>query len=313
MAREHAVVKVTIWQDDDWRELPANPKLLYFTLLTAPNLSYCGVTDWRPKRLAAAFPDWSALTIIEAAKVLIERSYIVVDEETEEVLVRSFVRNDGLMKQPRMAVSMTSAYSATASRKIRGVVVHELNRLYNDQPELQGWGKEQARALLKREAVDPAGLAVVSPTFGAEFGGGFTPGLAQTEVEFGGSLLLTPTPSPTPSSKLLTPSQFDEFWAAYPKKVGKEAARKAYIKIPKSVDLDEVTAGARRYATDPNLPEKQFIPDPGTWINAGRWTDEPCPPKPQQHATPTRSTTDDRVNAVLAYRSGNSQQRLEIA
>jgi hypothetical protein len=35
----------------------------------------------------------------------------------------------------------------------------------------------------------------------------------------------------------------------------------------------------RRYAADPNLPDKQFIPLPATWLNGDRWDDDPCPPR----------------------------------
>lgn len=70
---------------------------------------------------------------------------------------------------------------------------------------------------------------------------------------------------------------FSEFWQAYPRKVEKLAAKNAFAKAIKLVDPQIIIDGAHRYANDPNLPEKQFIPHPGTWLNAGRWEDEPCP------------------------------------
>lgn len=74
-------------------------------------------------------------------------------------------------------------------------------------------------------------------------------------------------------------AQFDEFWSVYPRHVAKADALKVFTKVAKSVDPAAVVAGARRYASDPNLPEKQFIPHPTTWLNAGRWDDEPLPPR----------------------------------
>lgn len=79
-----------------------------------------------------------------------------------------------------------------------------------------------------------------------------------------------------------TASPFDEFWQAYPRKVGKEAARKAFTKACTKVDADLVVTGALRFSFDPNLPgpnERQFIPHPATWLNEGRWDDEPLPPR----------------------------------
>lgn len=320
MAREHAVVKVNIWQDDDWRALPANPKLLYLTLLTSASLTYCGVADWRPRRIAALVSDWTPSDVIDAALVLMEKLYIVVDEATEECLVRSFIRNDGLMKQPKMAVSVAIAYAGTSSKTIRGVVIHELNRLYKDQPELHGWSRPQATAILGLEALDPADLPLPDDDFGGEFRGGFTPGLGEALGSASGLPTPAPTPAPYSSSSLLTPRRFDDFWAAYPKRVGKDAARKAYLKALKRADEDRIISGATRYASDANLPEKQFIPDPSSWLNSGRWDDEPCPPKVNPALMARPSTTEQRVGQgvdvfqrLREREQAAEQTRLEIA
>lgn len=72
---------------------------------------------------------------------------------------------------------------------------------------------------------------------------------------------------------------FEEFWNVYPRKAGKEAARKAFVKAFQA-DGEDVLAGATRYANDPYLPQdKNFIPHPATWLNAGRWSDDPLPPR----------------------------------
>ncbi|WP_137843829.1 hypothetical protein [Microbacterium sp. 2FI] len=83
------------------------------------------------------------------------------------------------------------------------------------------------------------------------------------------TLLAPPEPTAT----------FAEFYLAYPRKVGKEAARRAFDKAVKSVDPRMIVDAAHRYAADPNLPDKQFIPHPSRWLNAGRWDDEPEVPK----------------------------------
>lgn len=73
-----------------------------------------------------------------------------------------------------------------------------------------------------------------------------------------------------------TPSSFDEFWIAYPRKVGKQAAIKAFTKALKVSPVEEILAGARRYAEDPNRVDA-FTAHPTTWLNAGRWADGPLP------------------------------------
>lgn len=82
-------------------------------------------------------------------------------------------------------------------------------------------------------------------------------------------------PSKTDAEKL--DRAFAEFWEIYPRKSGKAAAKKSFAKAYKQAN-GEVVLGARRYATDPNLPfDKNFIPHPATWLNQGRWEDEPLP------------------------------------
>jgi hypothetical protein len=207
MAREYARVKVDIWIDDDIRSLSPSAQHLYFVLLTSPKLTYCGVTDWRPGRIAALANGWTAEQVREAADELTTRLYVVVDDETEEVLIRSFIRHDGLMKESRVAVSMVKAFAGVASNKIRGVIVHELKRLHAEDPSLNGWRTTkgepgQALDLLSLVAIDPADLA---QGLGDDLGVGLGVGLAQTPPNVWGSVWGStspaPTPAPTPSSK----------------------------------------------------------------------------------------------------------------
>lgn len=70
---------------------------------------------------------------------------------------------------------------------------------------------------------------------------------------------------------------FERFWQAYPKKVGKDAARKSFDKRNPSEDL--VAAMTSALAVQVNSlqwqkNEGEFIPHPATWLNQGRWQDE---------------------------------------
>lgn len=70
---------------------------------------------------------------------------------------------------------------------------------------------------------------------------------------------------------------FDEFWDAYPRKIGKAAAKKAFLKLGEAGV--HAIAGARRLKHDPNLPPLQFIPYPTTWLNREGWHDDPYAPR----------------------------------
>lgn len=71
--------------------------------------------------------------------------------------------------------------------------------------------------------------------------------------------------------------RFAMFWNIYPRKAGKQAAQRAFAKALNVATIETIIAGATRFAADPNLPPKQFIPHPATWLNGGCWDDEPLP------------------------------------
>ena len=69
---------------------------------------------------------------------------------------------------------------------------------------------------------------------------------------------------------------FAVFYAAYPRKVGKEAALKAWIKLAPDEALQATILGALA-AQKPHLDAREkgrFIPHASTWLNNARWEDE---------------------------------------
>lgn len=84
-------------------------------------------------------------------------------------------------------------------------------------------------------------------------------------------------PSPTGKTVPVTvPSSgawFEEFWSTYPRRVGKDAARKAWARVTKATDPQVVIDGAARYRDD-RTRVPQYTAHPTTWLNAGRWADE---------------------------------------
>lgn len=155
MAREHARVKGSIWSDDDWRALPGESQWLYFHLLTTSTLNYAGVADWRPARIAALTGNWDAAQIEEFALHLEHAGFVIIDRDTEEALIRTFLRHDGLLGQPNVAAAMVKDFACVVSKPLRGVFIHELRRLHEDDDTLRGWSRKDVSALLDREAITP--------------------------------------------------------------------------------------------------------------------------------------------------------------
>ena len=205
MARDFASVNVEIWSDPEWRTLPPAAQHLYLLLWTSPGLSYCGVHDWRPGRLAALSRGFTAEHIDTVAATLSARHFLVIDEDTEEVLIRSWARFDGLMKKPRMAVSYANAYAAVASADLRSVMAHETAKLREMLPELSCWGDPRVAAILSHPAVSAKDLPTPSDPFADGFATAFTQGLPQTAGDVCQGTYLPPTPAPTPTPSTSTP------------------------------------------------------------------------------------------------------------
>jgi transposase len=74
-----------------------------------------------------------------------------------------------------------------------------------------------------------------------------------------------------------TLSEFERFWEIYPKKTDKGAARRAFTTAIRKADVDLIITKAKAYAEDPNLPQKQFIKYPASWLNAEAWNNPPLP------------------------------------
>ena len=82
------------------------------------------------------------------------------------------------------------------------------------------------------------------------------------------------TPSISPSS---VDDRFDTFWQAYPKKVGKAYAKKCFDKLKPSAELTERMIKAieeQKRSLEWKRDNGQYIPNPSTWLNQGRWDDE---------------------------------------
>lgn len=71
-------------------------------------------------------------------------------------------------------------------------------------------------------------------------------------------------------------AEFENFWAAYPNKVGKDAAWRAWQKrkadLPEGEELLAILA-RQRASQQWQKDGGQYVPHPATWLNQGRWQD----------------------------------------
>ena len=90
---------------------------------------------------------------------------------------------------------------------------------------------------------------------------------------------------------------FDEFWKAYPRKVSKQSALKAWKGAKADKLAEQIIADVqRRCETEWKGQEMQYIPFPTTYLHQRRWEDETAPQERR-----TTQKPEPKPNAALNY------------
>ena len=108
-------------------------------------------------------------------------------------------------------------------------------------------------------------------------------------------------PPKPPAHKLAdVPEGFSHWYDAYPRKHGKHAAIKAWKKIKPSKTAAALMTTAIRNQVDQhhfqNGRGEDFIPNPATWLNQGRWEDELAPPPETSEQSRERAIDEHQVS-----------------
>lgn len=70
----------------------------------------------------------------------------------------------------------------------------------------------------------------------------------------------------------------EQFWENYPRRVAKKAAMKALDKVRKSGEcpFEVLLSAVKFYARSVVGKDMKFVAHPASWLNAGRWDDDPA-------------------------------------
>lgn len=125
MARTRAMILTSIWRDRDFVALKPAAKLVYLALLSQPNVNHLGLMDLTYDRWARDLngsTEWvrACVAELEAAR------FVVVDAAAEQLLIRSFMRNDGVAASPNLLLSAANSLGYVASAKIATALLDEL-------------------------------------------------------------------------------------------------------------------------------------------------------------------------------------------
>lgn len=131
-ARKHGRILSSIWEDEDFRALDASPQRMYLFLISQPDLEQSGVIPLRERRWARSAAGLKPDDVNADLQALESAKFVVIDEDTEELLVRSLIRRDGVWKQPNVFKAAADQIFSVSSHKIKSILHEELSRLELD-------------------------------------------------------------------------------------------------------------------------------------------------------------------------------------
>lgn len=127
MARKYAKMYLSMWEaNSDFRNLSESAQRLYWVLMSSKKLSPAGCAIAQPRKWAQMASDSSVGGISDALDELQERRYVLIDEDTEEVLIRSFIRHDRGFRNQFLRKSVENAIAMIESPVLRSHAALEL-------------------------------------------------------------------------------------------------------------------------------------------------------------------------------------------
>jgi len=129
VSRDYAAIRPRIWSDVTFASQNPDAILLFLFLWTQSDLSYAGSIHMRLRQWARKLPGLGEDRVRAAVDVLAANGYVVVDDVTEELLIRSFVAEDELWKQPKMLALSVKQARTIESEHLRAAYGRELLRL----------------------------------------------------------------------------------------------------------------------------------------------------------------------------------------
>lgn len=128
MANAGALINESLWRDRDFRRVPRLPQCTYQQLLAQKDLDCAGVLTLNLRLLAKGCEEVTVDQLREDFAALEEARFVFVDYETDELLVRSYMRLVSV-RSPNAWKSAMKAARLVESEKLKVVLAAELRRI----------------------------------------------------------------------------------------------------------------------------------------------------------------------------------------
>lgn len=117
----------SIWQDPDFLRLDCSAQRLYLLLISQPDITHVGVLPLMPGRWSRLSADTQPVDISTDLAVLESSRFVVVDRDTEELLVRTYLVYDEAHKLTNGSKSLVSAHDRVLSQHLRDTLADVLS------------------------------------------------------------------------------------------------------------------------------------------------------------------------------------------
>lgn len=148
MPRSRATIQFAIWRDKEFRALSPTAQLAYFMLVSQRDVSQAGTMPLVPERWARGCDSLPVDHLEVGLGELEQARFVYIDDDTEELLIRSLIRNDGIADQPNVLLSAIREAKITESDLLRRVLASELRRVRKGIPADADKGRGRARAAI---------------------------------------------------------------------------------------------------------------------------------------------------------------------
>jgi hypothetical protein len=138
MARSYANIFTAIWEDEEFTALSSDAQRAYFMLVTQPDITACGSLALTLKRWASLVRAGDRDKLQPALVELDAAEFVKIDDDTEELLVRTFVKHDGGHKHATRLKAVLSYAQALRSKRLRSSLALEFHKLGVDTASLVG-------------------------------------------------------------------------------------------------------------------------------------------------------------------------------
>lgn len=247
-------VHCLIWNDDKFPFASDDCQLVWFHLFTTPMTGPIGIFK-APLAGLASEKRWPLKRYSKAVREGVSKGFWKIDEKCHVIYFPAFFKHNR-PENPNVLRYWIKFYNELPDCTIKAESIQSLKAF------AKGWGE---------------GYVNVCQTLGVTF--------PERSPNVRGNVPETVTVTVTGTEYPPTPQggngchveRFLKFWKAYPKKIGKGAAEKSWIKYEPSEELLVTILRAiekQQCSIQWQKEGGQFIPNPATWLNQRRWEDE---------------------------------------